>query len=54
MKTKYAVPTELVDQLIKKGICNNEEDAREKVASGEAPALLKEQRDRLKSENINQ
>jgi len=39
---KYAVPTGLMTELLDLGVCRTEEDAREKVASGEAPGLIKE------------
>tara|TARA_B100000131_G_C17743058_1_gene461917 strand:- start:140 stop:334 length:195 start_codon:yes stop_codon:yes gene_type:complete len=39
---KYAVPNDLVAELIELGVCKTEEDAREKVASGSAPDLIKE------------
>lgn len=38
---KYAVPDELANQLLMFGVCNTQEEALEKVASGEAPLLLK-------------
>ena len=41
MKTKYAIPKDLVDDLVKSGMVQDEESALEKVASGEAlDALL--------------
>ena len=39
---KYAVPNSLISDLVHLGICKTEEDARQKVASGEAPELIKE------------
>ena len=39
---KYAVPTELIQELLDLGLCKTEDDAREKVASGEAPQLIKQ------------
>lgn len=40
MKTKYAIPKSLVDDLMMSGMVHNEESALEKVASGEALDLL--------------
>ncbi len=40
MKTKYAIPRALVDDLIKSGMVQDEESALEKVASGEALDVL--------------
>ena len=41
MKTKYAIPKDLVDDLVKSGMVQDEESALEKVASGVAlDALL--------------
>lgn len=39
---KYAVPQHLVKELIRLGLCQSEEDALEKVASGEASEMIKE------------
>jgi hypothetical protein len=39
---KYAVPNDLVVELMNLGVCKTEEEAREKVASGEAVELIKE------------
>ena len=39
---KYSVPGELIQELLDLGLCETEESAREKVASGEAPELIKE------------
>jgi hypothetical protein len=42
MKTKYAVPQALIDDLMRSGMASDEEEALEKVASGEALDALKE------------
>tara|TARA_B000000460_G_C21477212_1_gene375252 strand:+ start:38 stop:316 length:279 start_codon:yes stop_codon:yes gene_type:complete len=48
MKTKYAVPRGLVDDLMKSGMVHDEEAALEKVASGEAlDALLQRKKAQL-------
>lgn len=48
MKTKYAVPRGLVDDLIESGMAQDEETALEKVASGEAlNGLLQRKKDLL-------
>lgn len=39
---KYAVPQHLVKELIRLGLCESEEAAIEKVASGEALEMIKE------------
>jgi len=38
---KYSVPRALVEKLIKLGLCQSEEEALEKVASGTAEGLIK-------------
>tara|TARA_B100001250_G_scaffold371946_1_gene357069 strand:- start:1592 stop:1789 length:198 start_codon:yes stop_codon:yes gene_type:complete len=39
---KYAVSAELIQELLDLGLCRTEDDAREKVASGAAPELIKQ------------
>jgi len=39
---KYAVSAELIQELLDLGLCKTEDDAREKVASGSAPELIKQ------------
>ncbi len=39
---KYAVPNELATKLLALGLCETEEDAIEKVASGEAQEMIKQ------------
>tara|TARA_Y100000310_G_C20441610_1_gene696401 strand:- start:433 stop:681 length:249 start_codon:yes stop_codon:yes gene_type:complete len=38
---KYSVPDNLVKELLKLQVCATEEEAIEKVASGEAPSIIK-------------
>jgi hypothetical protein len=39
---KYAIPIDLVKELLELKACETEEEAIEKVASGEAPCIIKE------------
>jgi len=46
MKTKYAIPKALVDDLIMSGMVSDETEAMEKVASGEALDVLRSSKNR--------
>ena len=39
---KYAIPNDLVKELLELKACETEEEAMEKVASGEAPCIIRE------------
>jgi len=46
MKTKYAIPTALVDDLILSGMATDEDEAIEKVASGSGLVALRNHKQR--------
>lgn len=46
MLEKYSVDMKLVKELLALGACSTEQEALEKVASGEGPALVKEAKDK--------
>jgi hypothetical protein len=50
---KYGTPKELVDKLIALGLCQTEEEALEKVASGEVTTLLNTPNQKARTEGTH-
>jgi len=48
---KYGVSQETVEELIKLGICHDEEKARELVSQGKADSLIKMARDSVQGKS---
>ena len=50
---KYGDSSRVVETLLKMKVCETEEEAMEKVASGEAPGLIKDFKVRLFNDMVN-